>query len=74
MTGLRKGDRILWQGRHAGTVAYVGRVHFAPDEFIGVALDQAVGGGDGAWHGRRYFSCPRGHGALLRDAEVMKVG
>ena len=38
-------------------VAYVGEVHFANGEHVGVELEEAVGTCDGMVEGKRFFTC-----------------
>lgn len=68
------GDRVLVQGQHTGTVKFVGVVDdssIAPQLYVGVKLDDNVNSvHNGVFKGKRYFHCPRGHGAMVRYTEV----
>ncbi len=35
---------LLYNGRHMGTVAYVGGVHYAKGTYVGVVVDHAEAG------------------------------
>ncbi|XP_033753706.1 uncharacterized protein LOC117337046 isoform X1 [Pecten maximus] len=68
------GDRVLVQGKYQGTVKFVGVVDdssIAPQLYVGVKLDDNVNSvHNGVFKGKRYFHCPRGHGAMVRYTEV----
>ncbi|CAN0591277.1 unnamed protein product, partial [Laminaria digitata] len=38
-------------------IAYIGEVHFANGDFIGVQLDEAVGDCNGTVQGKKFFTC-----------------
>mmetsp|Transcript_103863 Transcript_103863/g.270447 ORF Transcript_103863/g.270447 Transcript_103863/m.270447 type:complete len:349 (+) Transcript_103863:1-1047(+) len=69
---MRVGQRVMWRGTHAGTVRYIGTVKFAPGEFAGVELDDAVGYYDGSFMGDGYFKCESGKGVFSNPA-ILKV-
>jgi len=69
---MRLGQRVMWRGAHAGTVRYIGTVKFAPGEFAGVELDDAVGYYDGSFMGDGYFKCESGKGVFSNPA-MLKV-
>ncbi|CAO3592341.1 unnamed protein product [Absidia cylindrospora] len=52
-------------------VRYIGPVHFAPGEWIGVELERAVGKTDGSVDGQRYFHTGAYRGSFLTKDELM---
>ncbi|RUS73850.1 hypothetical protein EGW08_018394 [Elysia chlorotica] len=80
---LRKGDRVLIDGTtlgvnttkpFQGVVQYVGLADdhlIAPEMCVGVCLhDNVYSVHNGVYKGKRYFSCPRGHGAMVQYSDV----
>lgn len=53
-----------------GVVKYKGSVVNKQGDWVGVALDRAVGENDGMVLGRRYFQCPLYHGVFVRANNV----
>ncbi|XP_066289855.1 restin homolog isoform X4 [Branchiostoma lanceolatum] len=73
---IKLGDRVIVQGRYPGFVKYVGVLDeddLAAELYVGVKLDDPVGMEDGFWNNKFYFSCPKGHGVMVRYSEVRKV-
>jgi len=69
---IRVGDTIKLAGGDKATVHYVGPVHYANGEFVGVVMkNPSKGKNDGSVKGKRYFSCAPGAGLMvkLRDVE-----
>ncbi|ORX62317.1 hypothetical protein DM01DRAFT_1342158 [Hesseltinella vesiculosa] len=54
-------------------VRYIGPVHWAEGEWIGVELERAVGKNDGSVNGRRYFYTGANRGIFLTKDELMVV-
>ncbi|KAH8056927.1 hypothetical protein JL722_7148 [Aureococcus anophagefferens] len=65
---LAVGSRVDVRGG-LGVVKFVGEVHYASGEWIGVALDEPKGGNDGTVKGETYFVCNPKHGVMVRRAE-----
>ena len=65
---LAVGSRVDVRGG-LGVVKFVGEVHYASGEWIGVALDEPKGGNDGTVKGETYFACAPKHGVMVRRAE-----
>ena len=60
----------LTQIQDAASKDYINRWMNARPETIGVQYDDKVGKNDGMLHGKRYFTCPSGHGGFLRSSKV----
>lgn len=58
----------------SGVIRYVGPVDFAEGTWLGVELRSAKGKNDGSVQGRRYFTCPAGHGLIVRPSKVAVRG
>jgi len=66
------GDSVLLTGSGlAGVARFVGPVHYAKGDFVGVELATPHGKNDGEVKGERYFSCRPMHGILVRPSEVI---
>ena len=68
--GFRINDRVLIDGMLKGTIRYIGRVSFSPVVVAGVELDEAVGNSDGAFRGKRYFTCSSDCGLFSPVANI----
>ncbi|CAI8032905.1 CAP-Gly domain-containing linker protein 3 [Geodia barretti] len=70
----RSGGRDGEEARvRMGVVKYVGDLnspYTSEPVFIGVKLDDPVGEHDGMFCGKRFFSCPEGHGLIVPATEV----
>ncbi|XP_045473186.1 restin homolog isoform X4 [Harmonia axyridis] len=60
------GQRIWVGGTKPGTIAFIGETQFAPGEWAGIVLDEAVGKNDGSVAGVRYFQCEAKKGVFSR--------
>ncbi|KAJ9598220.1 hypothetical protein L9F63_011103, partial [Diploptera punctata] len=67
------GDRIWVGGTKPGQIAYIGETQFAPGEWAGVVLDEAVGKNDGSVAGVRYFQCEPKRGVFSRLTRLTRV-
>ncbi|XP_005096449.1 dynactin subunit 1 [Aplysia californica] len=74
---VRKGDRVVVHGKHAGVVKYVGLADdhiIAPEMHVGVHLyDNVYSTHNGVYKGKRFFFCPRGHGAMVKYSEISQL-
>lgn len=72
---IHVGDRCeIDPGGKRGVVTFVGKAEtLAAGYWIGIQYDEPVGKHDGMVKGKRYFSCPAGHGVMVRPDKV-KVG
>lgn len=60
------GERVWVGGSKPGRLAYIGDTQFAPGEWAGVVLDDAIGKNDGSVGGVRYFQCEPKKGVFSR--------
>ena len=69
------GDRCkITPGDRAACVMFIGPVTGMPAGYwVGVQYDEKVGKNDGSLNGKRYFSCPPGHGGFLRATKIHKL-
>eukprot|EP00752_Nemacystus_decipiens_P008777 g7832.t1 len=58
------GEEVLYKNTHKGRVTFVGDVHFASGEHVGIELDEAFGDCDGTVEGKTYFTCKPKFGVL----------
>jgi len=56
-----------------GIVKFVGDVHYARGEFVGIALDEPLGKNDGTVKGKSYFTCSPKHGIFVRRNDILIV-
>uniref|UniRef100_A0A915BKQ4 CLIP1 zinc knuckle domain-containing protein n=1 Tax=Parascaris univalens TaxID=6257 RepID=A0A915BKQ4_PARUN len=66
------GDRCQI-GSRVGNVVFIGPTRFAPGEWIGVVLDEALGKNDGSVDGHRYFQCEPNHGLFCKASKLERV-
>ena len=66
------GDRVWVSGTKPGVIAYIGETQFAPGEWAGVVLHNAVGKNDGSVAGVRYFQCELKHGVFSRLTKLSR--
>lgn len=71
---LRKGDRVIVQGKHTGVIQYIGIADdhlVAPESHIGVHTHENVYSvHNGMYKGKRFFHTPRGHAMMVKYSEV----
>jgi dynactin 1 len=60
------GQRVWTADGRAGTVRYSGPTEFAPGEWIGVDLDEALGKNNGSVNDKEYFKCEQSHGMFVK--------
>jgi hypothetical protein len=67
------GDKVVIgiSGERVARVMFVGQLPSMPAGYwVGVQFDDKVGKNDGTLHGKRYFTCPPGHGSFLRSSKI----
>ena len=70
---LEVGKRCVVNGSQLGTILFVGEVHYAKGEFVGIELEDGGGKNNGTIKGTAYFSCPKGAGIMARSSDVVVV-
>ncbi|CAD6591276.1 MAG: hypothetical protein ASARMPREDX12_005058 [Alectoria sarmentosa] len=68
LSDFQVGQTVELSNGVKATVQFVGNTHFAPGDWIGIELEDALGKNDGAVQGQRYFDCPLGHGMFIRPS------
>ncbi|EQC37014.1 hypothetical protein SDRG_05831, partial [Saprolegnia diclina VS20] len=66
-------ERVLVFGKLQGRVAYVGPVHYAKGDLVGVVLDEPLGKNDGTLKGHTYFTCAPSHGLMVHPIDVVPL-
>lgn len=65
---------LLSSANEMAFIRYLGTADFAPGLWLGLELRSPKGKNDGSVGGRRYFTCRRGHGVLVRPSRVTYRG
>ncbi|CAH1285689.1 unnamed protein product [Diabrotica balteata] len=66
------GQKVWVSGTKPGHIAFIGETQFAPGEWAGIALDEAIGKNDGSVNGIRYFQCEAKKGVFSRLTRLTK--
>ena len=67
------GERVWVNGNKPGVVQFVGGTQFAPGQWAGIVLDEAIGKNDGSVAGVRYFQCEDGRGIFTRASKLSRT-
>ncbi|XP_062340077.1 CAP-Gly domain-containing linker protein 1 isoform X2 [Osmerus eperlanus] len=67
------GERVWVNGNKPGVVQFVGATQFAPGQWAGIVLDEAIGKNDGSVAGVRYFQCEDGRGIFTRPSKLSRT-
>ena len=70
---VRVGQKVETQDGKQGTVRYIGPLHVASGEWLGLELPDDSGKNDGTVKGERYFNCAPGHGIFVRKESAVKI-
>ena len=70
---LALGQKIQLPDGRTGTVRFLGQTSFAPEDWVGIELDDGSGKNDGSVYDVRYFDCPMGHGMFVRPNKVTVI-
>lgn len=60
------GETVELRSGKVGTIRFIGPVHFATGNWIGIELHDHFGPNDGAVRGVRYFTCPKKRGIFVK--------
>lgn len=72
-TQYKVGQVIEDKDGRIGTIRYIGEIHVAQGEWIGVELETEDGKNDGEVKGERYFECAPNHGLFMRPSGIKAV-
>merc|ERR1712098_919076 len=61
------GETIELRSGKVGTIRFIGPVHFAKGNWIGVEFHDHFGQHDGSVRGVRYFTCPQKRGIFVKE-------
>ncbi|KAJ7987038.1 hypothetical protein DPEC_G00334610 [Dallia pectoralis] len=67
------GEMVWVNGNKPGHVHYLGETQFAPGQWAGIVLEEAIGKNDGSVAGVRYFQCEDGMGIFTRPSKLYKT-
>jgi dynactin 1 len=73
MAEFKVGQTIETTDGRTGIIRFIGDIHVAAGQFMGVELLEASGKNDGSVKGERYFNCPPEHGLFLRAAGILRI-
>lgn len=74
MDAFSIGDVVLIPSKNiAGIIQYIGTTDFAAGTWVGIELPSPDGMNDGEVKGRRYFTCPQGHGMFARPGKIKRL-
>ncbi|CDQ74945.1 unnamed protein product [Oncorhynchus mykiss] len=67
------GEKVWVNGNKPGYVHFLGGTQFAPGQWAGIVLDEAIGKNDGSVAGVQYFQCEDGRGIFTRPSKLTKT-
>lgn len=67
------GERVWVNGNKPGYVQFIGVTQFAPGQWAGIVLDEAIGKNDGSVAGVRYFQCQDLRGIFTRPSKLSRT-
>ena len=70
---LKAGQTVQTQDARQGMIRYMGPLHIAAGDWIGLELPDSTGKNDGSVKGERYFQCQPGYGIFVRKESVVKI-
>ncbi|XP_060641990.2 CAP-Gly domain-containing linker protein 1 isoform X13 [Anolis sagrei] len=69
---FRIGERVWVNGNKPGFIQFLGETQFAPGQWAGIVLDEAIGKNDGSVAGVRYFQCEALRGIFTRPSKLTR--
>ncbi|XP_031193703.1 CAP-Gly domain-containing linker protein 1 isoform X10 [Mastomys coucha] len=69
---FRVGERVWVNGNKPGFIQFLGETQFAPGQWAGIVLDEAIGKNDGSVAGVRYFQCEPLKGIFTRPSKLTR--
>ncbi|KAM3937062.1 uncharacterized protein RB166_003442 isoform 2-T2 [Leptodactylus fuscus] len=69
---FRVGERVWVNGNKPGFIQFLGETQFAPGQWAGIVLDEAIGKNDGSVAGVRYFQCEALRGIFTRPSKLSR--
>lgn len=73
MSSLKIGQTVETSTNQTGIIKYIGTIHVAEGDWLGLELPTPTGKNDGSVRGERYFTCPAGHGLFIREANITRI-
>ncbi|KAH8717136.1 dynein associated protein-domain-containing protein [Phaeosphaeriaceae sp. PMI808] len=73
MSQFKIGQTVETSAHQQGTVKYVGPIHVAEGDWLGIDLQSPIGKNDGSVRGERYFTCPPLHGLFIKESNILRV-
>uniref|UniRef100_A0A8B9JJX5 CAP-GLY domain containing linker protein 1a n=1 Tax=Astyanax mexicanus TaxID=7994 RepID=A0A8B9JJX5_ASTMX len=67
------GDRVWVNGNKPGFIQFLGETQFAPGQWAGIVLDEAIGKNDGSVAGVRYFQSEPLRGIFTRPSKLSRT-
>ncbi|XP_077149263.1 CAP-Gly domain-containing linker protein 1 isoform X2 [Ranitomeya variabilis] len=69
---FRVGEHVWVNGNKPGFIQFLGETQFAPGQWAGIVLDEAIGKNDGSVGGVRYFQCEALRGIFTRPSKLSR--
>ncbi|KAH3946140.1 hypothetical protein HBI70_163390 [Parastagonospora nodorum] len=73
MSSLKIGQTVETSTNQTGIIKYIGTIHVAEGDWLGLELPTPTGKNDGSVRGERYFTCSPGHGLFIREANIVRI-
>ncbi|KAJ9631207.1 hypothetical protein H2204_008292 [Knufia peltigerae] len=70
---IKLGHTIVTQDGREGIIRYIGPLHIAAGEWLGLELPDQSGKNDGSVKGQRYFQCTPGYGIFVRKESAITI-